>query len=252
MTDKFSVVSSDGTTNTTVTITVTGVNDVPVLGGTATGGVTEDAVPNTATGTLTIADADAGQSSFTAQAGTAGTYGSFGLTTAGGWTYTLDNTKTAVQTLTADQTVTDKFTVVSVDGSAETTVTVTITGVNDVPVFVIGPDQTVLEDAGPNRGMQVAGSHVYWINNTSDNIQSSNLDGSDLTTVVVLPSGQDGMELEIDFEGGKLYWSDTDGNLVKRADGRLQRGNTRDQFGRVRRDPVGPGYRERQAVLRVA
>ena len=76
VTDKFSVVSSDGTANRTVTITITGVNDVPLLGGTATGGVTEDEVLNTATGTLTIADADTGQSSFTAQVATAGIYGS--------------------------------------------------------------------------------------------------------------------------------------------------------------------------------
>ena len=88
----------------TVTITLTGVNDVPVLGGTTTGGVTEDAVPNTATGTLTIVDADAGQSNFTAQVATAGTYGSFELTTAGGWTYTLDNSRAAVQALTVGQT----------------------------------------------------------------------------------------------------------------------------------------------------
>ncbi len=146
VTDKFSVVSSDGTANTTVTITITGVNDVPVLGGTATGGVTEDAVPNTATGTLTIADADAGQSSFTAQAGTAGTYGSFDLTTAGDWTYTLDNSKAAAQALTAGQTVTDKFSVVSSDGTASTTVTITVTGVNDVPTISDIANQAATEN----------------------------------------------------------------------------------------------------------
>ncbi len=120
------------------------------ISGTTTGGVTEDAVPNTATGTLTIADADAGQSSFTAQAGTAGTYGSFALTTAGGWTYTLDNSKAAVQALTAGQTVTDKFSVVSSDGTANRTVTITITGVNDVPVLDGTVTGAVTEDAVPN------------------------------------------------------------------------------------------------------
>src|SRR5258708_26193222 len=77
-----------------------GTNDVPVIGGTSTGSVSEDValdLGNLATsGTLTIADADQGQSSFTAQAGSAGTngYGTFTLDAAGHWTYTADQNST--------------------------------------------------------------------------------------------------------------------------------------------------------------
>src|SRR5690606_33194265 len=55
----------------TVTITITGTNDVPAISGTDTGGVTEDVTSPllTTTGTLSIVDFDAGQSTFQAGAG---------------------------------------------------------------------------------------------------------------------------------------------------------------------------------------
>src|SRR5258708_7640307 len=60
----------------TITVTLTGTNDVPVLGGVRAGAVTEDvavvAGNLVASGALTIVDVDLGQSSFVAQAGTAG------------------------------------------------------------------------------------------------------------------------------------------------------------------------------------
>ncbi|SPX62087.1 VCBS repeat [Legionella feeleii] len=64
-------------------MTIQGTNDVPVIAGVSTGTVTEDtALTNgnlTKSGTLTIADVDAGQSSFIAQPSVAGTYGTFTL-----------------------------------------------------------------------------------------------------------------------------------------------------------------------------
>src|SRR2546430_14924505 len=76
ITDSFTAVSSDGTASQLVTVTIHGTNDVPVLGGVATGAVTEDvgvAAGNLTTGgALTIADVDQGQSSFAVQPGTAG------------------------------------------------------------------------------------------------------------------------------------------------------------------------------------
>ena len=65
-----------------------------------------------------IADADQGQSSFIAQAGTAATYGTFTLATNGGWTYTASDSQTAIQQLGAGQSITDSFTAVSSDGTA--------------------------------------------------------------------------------------------------------------------------------------
>ncbi len=146
LTDTFTVTSLDGTTHV-VTITINGVNDAAVIGGDATGAVTEDATtPNlTDTGTLTISDTDGGEASFTA--GTqAGTYGSLVLDAAGVWTYTAANNQAAIQALGAGDTLTDTFTVTSLDGTTHV-VTVTINGVNDAAV--IGGDAigAVTEDA---------------------------------------------------------------------------------------------------------
>jgi len=54
-------------------------------------------------GVLTIADVDQGQSNFTAQAGTTGgnNYGTFTLAGDGHWSYSADNTQTAIQQLGA-------------------------------------------------------------------------------------------------------------------------------------------------------
>lgn len=132
---------SDGTlsTSTSATWTVTGINDVPVIGGESTAALTEDAssTPDLATGgVLTLIDPDAGQSSFTAQAGTTGSngYGTFTLDAAGHWTYTASNAQAAIQQLGAGQSLTDSFTAVSSDGSNAQLVTVTLHGTNDSPV----------------------------------------------------------------------------------------------------------------------
>ncbi|MET3917919.1 VCBS repeat-containing protein [Variovorax sp. OAS795] len=153
--DSFTAVSSDGTASQLVTVTITGTNDVPVIGGVATGTVSEDAsTPNLSTsGALTIADVDQGQSTFAPQASTAGSngYGSFALAADGSWTYAASNGQAAIQQLGAGQSIIDSFTAVSSDGTASQLVTVTITGTNDVPVIGGVATGTVSEDAStPN------------------------------------------------------------------------------------------------------
>ncbi|MET0333078.1 MAG: VCBS domain-containing protein, partial [Rhizobacter sp.] len=146
--DTLTVTSTDGTATRLIDVTVNGANDTAVIGGTATGAVTEDVAVNGAGnlatgGTLTVTDVDAGQSTF--QAGTtAGTYGSFVLAANGTWTYTASNANASIQALGAGQTLTENFVVRSADGTAST-VTVTINGTNDLPE---GRDTTVttLED----------------------------------------------------------------------------------------------------------
>ena len=96
--------------------------DVGVAGGNITTG-----------GTLVISDADAGESAFVAQASTAGAYGSFTLAANGAWSYTASNSSAAIQALGAGDTLTETFTVTSVDGSTSTVV-VTINGSNDAAV----------------------------------------------------------------------------------------------------------------------
>src|SRR5688572_5406964 len=117
--------------------------------------MSEDAsTPNLSTsGALTIGDVDAGQSSFAPQAGTVGGngYGSFTLAADGSWTYSADNSQSAIQQLGAGQSISDSFTAVSSDGTASQLVTVTITGTNDVPVIGGVASGAVTEDASmPN------------------------------------------------------------------------------------------------------
>jgi VCBS repeat-containing protein len=151
----YDVVDAEGASVAqTAVITLTGKNDVPLIGGISTGDVTEDngadglVIGNlTAVGALTIADPDAGQSAFVAQAGVAGDhgYGTFSLDAAGHWTYAADNTQAAIQGLAAGATLTDSFTAVAQDGTAGRSVTVTIHGTNDSPAAA--PDSgSVRED----------------------------------------------------------------------------------------------------------
>ena len=134
LTETFTVSSVDGTTHT-VTIVINGVNDAAVIGGDDAGSVTEDATsPNLSdTGTLTISDVDGGEASFSAGTLT-GTYGDLVLDAAGTWTYTAANGQAAIQQLGNGDTLTETFTVSSVDGTTHT-VTIVINGVNDAAVI---------------------------------------------------------------------------------------------------------------------
>ncbi|WP_420797076.1 VCBS domain-containing protein, partial [Aeromonas hydrophila] len=95
--ETFTVASVDGTTHT-VTITITGVNDSAVIGGTDSGAVTEDETKPTLTetGTLSVTDVDgADEAKFLAGNGTpsAGALGSLSITEGGAWSYNVDNSK---------------------------------------------------------------------------------------------------------------------------------------------------------------
>ncbi|WP_206814784.1 VCBS domain-containing protein [Aeromonas dhakensis] len=145
--ETFTVASVDGTTHT-VTITITGVNDAAVIGGTDSGAVTEDETNPTLTetGTLTVTDVDgADEAKFVAGNGTpsAGALGSLTITEGGTWTYNVDNSK--VQYLGEGETKVETFTVASVDGTTHT-VTITITGVNDAAVITGTDTGGVTED----------------------------------------------------------------------------------------------------------
>ncbi|MGI2202265.1 beta strand repeat-containing protein, partial [Shewanella baltica] len=145
--ETFVVLSADGTEHT-VTITITGTNDVPVIAGDDVGAVMEDATDPVLTdsGTLTITDADSGQAVFQAGNGVAsnGALGSLTIDAAGNWTYNVDNAD--VQYLAEGETKVETFVVLSADGT-EHTVTITITGTNDVPVIAGNDVGAVMEDA---------------------------------------------------------------------------------------------------------
>src|SRR5690606_29382086 len=144
VTDSITYTATDGSTQT-ITVTINGSEDSAVIGGVTTGTVAEDGT-QTASGALTITDADSNDNpvEFADQAATVGDsgYGSFMLT-GGTWTYTLNNT--AVQFLDASESVTDSITYTATDGSTQT-ITVTINGSEDTAVIGGVTTGTVAED----------------------------------------------------------------------------------------------------------
>ncbi|WP_323083281.1 VCBS domain-containing protein [Aeromonas hydrophila] len=158
--EQFTVSLSDGST-TTVTITITGVNDGAVVAGDDLGAVTEDlnvvGGKLSDSGVLTISDADQGQAKFVAGNGTpsAGALGSLSITETGTWSYNVDNSK--VQYLGQGETRIETFTVKSVDGTSHT-VSVTITGTNDAPTLSIDKGAVVSEEGLAGGIADTAGS----------------------------------------------------------------------------------------------
>ena len=143
-----------------INLTITGTNDQPVLTiNHAAGTVTEDASPNTFSGTWSVADPDndgssqiltveymgqktSGNMDVIKDTGSAVSvttdYGKFLLNPDGTYTYTLDNKKSAVDSLGAGQTQLETFKVTTTDihgANHSQTITITIEGTNDVPVI---------------------------------------------------------------------------------------------------------------------
>ncbi|WP_398483389.1 beta strand repeat-containing protein, partial [Tardiphaga sp.] len=147
--DSFTITSQDGTTKQ-VSFTIHGTNDAAVIGDALVHDVTEDvAVDNgnlTASGTLSITDADLNQNSFqTSVISAAGNIGSLTLATNGAYTYSVANS--AVQNLGAGDTKVETFTVTSFDGTPKT-LSFTIHGANDAAVIGVPSQQDVTEDTG--------------------------------------------------------------------------------------------------------
>ena len=141
-TDSFTYTISDvaGEMSTaTVTISITGTNDAPVVA--ADVNAVQEEVTLTATGNVLAndSDIDLGTVLQVANAGVfVGQYGTLTLNADGGYEYVLDNASYGVQSLAQGQVVTDTFDYEATDGIASTpsTLTVSITGTNDVPMVV--------------------------------------------------------------------------------------------------------------------
>lgn len=108
----------------------------PTVGGDDTGTVTEDAgvmgSDISDSGTLTIVDPDIGESLFIAET-IGGSYGTLSINTAGDWTYTANNSQTAIQNLHTGDSLTDRFLVTTADGTTQR-VTITINGAEEGPI----------------------------------------------------------------------------------------------------------------------
>jgi VCBS repeat-containing protein len=168
----YTVTANDGHGGTdaqTVTLTVTGTNDDPVLTVDAAGAVTEDASNSnlTDTGTLSFTDVDVNDTHSVSASynGDASWSGGGSLSPAqvtaltsgfsadsDSWDYSLANA--AVDFLAQGETITLSFDVTVIDnhgGSDTKTVTLTVTGTNDDPVLTIDAAGAVTEDASnPN------------------------------------------------------------------------------------------------------
>ncbi len=132
--------------NATITSSASEDTSVTEAGG-GPGGTPGDAA---ASGQLTVHDVDGGEDHFlaVAPAALAGTYGNFSFNALTGmWSYTLDQAK--ADPLTAGQQVTDTLTVSSVDGTAQQTITVHITGSNDnATITASASEDTSVTEAG--------------------------------------------------------------------------------------------------------
>ncbi len=186
LTDTFTAFTVDGTSQL-VTVTIHGANDAAVISGTTAGAVTEaggvnNGIPGTptATGDLNSTDVDNPTDAWTAVSvptASANGYGSYTLTAAGVWTYTLSNSNAAVQALNVGDILIDSFTVTTVDGTAQL-VTITIDGANDAAVISGATTGSVIEAGG-------VGSGIPGIPVATGNLDATDVDNpSDAWTVV--------------------------------------------------------------------
>jgi VCBS repeat-containing protein len=113
-----------------VTINIAGSNDAADLSADVRN-LTEanTAAAISSSGTLTITDPDS-PTTFVAQVGTVGLYGTFAIDAAGAWTYSASS---AHDEFAPGSTHTDTFSVGASDGTL-TSVTINIAGSNDTPV----------------------------------------------------------------------------------------------------------------------
>ncbi|MBX9256283.1 cadherin-like domain-containing protein [Desmonostoc muscorum CCALA 125] len=160
-TNSFNYTISDGnggTDTATVNVTISGVNDAPIISNPVTPSVTEDtSTPDlTSRVTLRISDVDSGDqrlfsSTVTSATGNLGSLSfianAVGIPfTVGSFRYTVANS--AVQFLGAGQTKAETFTVQSSDGSATQDIVITINGVNDAPTVANAlADSSTAEDS---------------------------------------------------------------------------------------------------------
>ncbi len=191
--------------SSTLTITVTGTNDIPTLIA-DTGAVTEDT--NVTDGDLTTSgtldagtDGDAGEDKFTAETLT-GTYGELVVDADGNWTYSADNTQDAIQQLNQGATLTDSITVTNADGVTTTTVDITITGVNDAPVAVADTGTTA-----ENTDLVVAAVDGVLSNDTD-------IDQGSTKTVSQVAGAGTGVDASVAMTGGGSITIAADGSYT--------------------------------------
>ncbi len=205
----FDVVSKDGTGKATVKIDVLGSNDGATVGqgkdDVGSGTVKEDTADQTiASGKLTVTDADSGEAVLVAKE-VSNEYGTFKVNADGTWSFTLDNSKPAVQALAEGQKVELGFDVVSKDGTGKATVKIDVLGSNDAPVLQADVG-AVNEDA------------ILTVNAANGVLANdSDVDGNALKVTGIL-SGTSGTATAVNASGDTVL-TNSYGTLTIRADG---------------------------------
>ena len=119
----------------TVTITLTGGNDAPVItAAVLTGSVLEDDAQSLVSGQIAASDVDATDSLTWSVLGGGGNFGDLTIAQDGTWTYALDNSTPDLENLDAGEQATDSFTVQVDDGNGgivQRTINVTVDGHTD-------------------------------------------------------------------------------------------------------------------------
>ena len=145
-----------GTDTATVAVTITGANDAAVITGDTSGLVVEasgaGSDTSTATGVLVADDVDNsdGFRSAKDQASAMG-YGIYSIDENGNWIYTLDNENATVDALDSGESLTDRFTVLSTDGTAQE-VTITINGADDTAPAAPRINEIHYDNVGTDTG----------------------------------------------------------------------------------------------------
>ncbi len=221
VTEQFSYTTIDAKgaiSTSTLTVTVAGANDRPVVTSTAAdaaGDVSEAGTSvtgtPTASGTLASADVDAGATATWSVAAANGTYGTLAIDPAtGAWTYTLDDTRTATQSLNDGDTATETFMARVTDehgAYSEQLITISVHGSNDdvtgtgaatVPLTEDGSATGSLQDyvSDIDNILQVSG---FTVDANGDGIDESyapgspvilqDADGNDLGTLTIATNG---------------------------------------------------------------
>src|SRR5262249_6371038 len=132
-------------------------NDAATFFGDTTGVVVEaggrdNSAPGVpvATGVLHASDVDS-PSTFVAQSNVAESYGTFSITAAGAWTYSLNDASASVQALNNGQQLHDDFAVATADGTTQQ-IDITIYGQNDSAVITGTSTGSVTEAGGIDNG----------------------------------------------------------------------------------------------------
>ncbi|MBK4733831.1 Ig-like domain-containing protein [Noviherbaspirillum pedocola] len=213
-----------------VTLTIHGSNDAATITGYVPqdiiekGGSADMTTPGDPVGgTLTVQDADRGESIFQTPASLAGNYGNFSFNSnTGQWSYALSNDSPATQALNVGDIKHDYLTVKSLDGTASQIIDVTIHGTNDAAV-ISGTSTASITETDAVQG-------------TGGTLSATDVDSSAAFVALTDAAGSNGYgKFSIDasghwtytmnsahneFVGGKTY---TDSIVVQTADGTQQK-----------------------------